>query len=84
LRRIHRLSRCLGPAQESGWDLEHVKQAMEIDPDNARVNLAIPIPVLLVYGPAVVQEDGEVYFYPDIYGLDARLAEVVKKGYPYP
>lgn len=74
----------MGPAQESGWDLEQVKQAMENGPDNARVNLAIPIPVLLVYGTAVVQEDGEVYFYPDIYGLDARLAEVLEKAYPYP
>jgi hypothetical protein len=35
---------------------------MENGPDNARVNLAIPIPVVLVYGTAVVQEDGEVYF----------------------
>jgi L,D-transpeptidase YcbB len=67
----------MGHAQESGWDLEHVKQAMENGPDTARANLATPIPVLLVYGTAVVQEDGEVYFYPDIYGLDARLAEVL-------
>lgn len=70
----------MGPAQESGWDLEQVKQAMENGPDNARVNLAIPIPVLLVYGTAVVQEDGEVYFYPDIYSLDAPVGRGVGEG----
>lgn len=67
-----------------GWNMERVKQAMESGPNNTRVNLAIPIPVLLLYATAVVHEDEEVYFYPDIYGLDARLAAVLEKGYPYP
>ncbi len=67
-----------------GWNPARVKEAMDTGPDNTRVNLAIPIPVLLLYGTAVVQDGGQVFFYPDIYGLDARLAEVLAKGYPYP
>ncbi len=36
-----------------------------------QVNLAHPIPVLIVYGTVVVPEDGIVHFYDDIYGHDA-------------
>jgi murein L,D-transpeptidase YcbB/YkuD len=48
------------------------------------VNLAHPIPVLIVYGTAVVTEDGIVHFYDDIYGHDATLEKALAKGYPYP
>jgi murein L,D-transpeptidase YcbB/YkuD len=66
-----------------GWDMEHVRAAMNGD-KTEQVNLAHPIPVLIVYGTAVVPEDGLVYFYDDIYGLDAALEKVLEKGYPYP
>jgi murein L,D-transpeptidase YcbB/YkuD len=39
-----------------------------------RVTLLKPIPVLIVYGTAVVMEDGEVRFFEDIYKYDADLA----------
>ena len=48
------------------------------------VNLDKPIPVLIVYGTAVVEENGEVHFFEDIYGYDAELKQVLAKGYPYP
>jgi len=51
---------------------------------NQQVDLAHPIPVLIVYGTAVVTEDGIVHFYDDIYGHDAALEKVLAKGYPYP
>jgi murein L,D-transpeptidase YcbB/YkuD len=38
-----------------------------------RVALLKPISVLIVYGTAVVMEDGEVRFFNDIYGHDAAL-----------
>ena len=66
-----------------GWDMERVRAALNGSP-NQQVNLARPIPVLIVYGTAVVTEDGLVHFYDDIYGHDATLEKVLAKGYPYP
>jgi murein L,D-transpeptidase YcbB/YkuD len=67
-----------------GWDLQRVRQAMEKGKDNQQVNLAKPIPVLILYGTAIVEEDGTVRFFDDIYGLDASLEKVLVSGYPYP
>jgi len=66
-----------------GWTLVKVQEAMHKGPDNVRVNLAKPQPVLIVYVTTVVQDDGSVYFYPDIYGYDAELHKAFTKGYPY-
>ena len=66
-----------------GWDMDRVRAAMNGSP-NQQVNLAHPIPVLIVYGTVIVTEDGLVHFYDDIYGHDAALEKVLAKGYPYP
>jgi murein L,D-transpeptidase YcbB/YkuD len=66
-----------------GWDMDRVRGAMNGTP-NQQVNLARPLPVLIVYGTVVVTEDGVVHFYDDIYGHDAALERVLAKGYPYP
>lgn len=66
----------LGPA----WSESRVREAMQ-GRDNQRVNLASPIPVLLYYTTAVVEEDGELYFFDDIYGFDARLARLLAEGF---
>jgi len=47
------------------------------------VNLSSPIPVLILYATARVDEDGLVDFYDDIYGHDAKLSRALTKGYPY-
>ena len=65
-----------------GWDLDHIREA-EAGADSRRVNLDKPIPVLIVYGTAVVREGGQVEFFDDIYGHDAALADVLDHGYPY-
>jgi len=65
------------------WTLDRVHAAMNGSP-NQQVNLVHPIPVLIVYGTAIVTEDGLVHFYDDIYGHDASLEKVLDKGYPYP
>jgi murein L,D-transpeptidase YcbB/YkuD len=57
---------------------------MEGGQDNWQVNLAKPIPVLILYGTAVVDETGVVHFFDDLYGHDAALENVLAKGYPYP
>ena len=66
-----------------GWSMERVRAAMNGD-TTQQVNLAHPIPVLIVYATVIVTEDGIVHFYDDIYGHDAALEKVLEKGYPYP
>ena len=66
-----------------GWDMERVRAAMN-GSTTQQVNLAHPIPVLIVYATVIVTEDGIVHFYDDIYGHDAALEKVLEKGYPYP
>src|SRR5215831_56059 len=67
-----------------GWDLERVQQGMQNGKDNVTVTLAQKVPVFIVYGTAIAHENGEVHFYDDIYGHDAKLAAALAKGYPYP
>jgi murein L,D-transpeptidase YcbB/YkuD len=66
-----------------GWGVDRVRAAMNGSP-NQQVNLAHPIPVLIVYGTVIVNEDGLVHFYDDIYGHDVALEKALAKGYPYP
>ena len=66
------------------WPLDRVEAAMRGGVDDMTVKLARPVPVFIVYGTAIAQENGEVSFYDDIYGHDARLAEALARGYPYP
>jgi len=51
---------------------------------SVQVNLDKPIPVLILYSTAVVEPNGEVRFFEDIYGHDALLVKVLSGGYPYP
>jgi L,D-transpeptidase YcbB len=67
-----------------GWDLQRVQQGMQSGKDDVTVKLAKPIPVFIVYGTAIAEENGEVHFYDDIYGHDAKLKTALAKGYPYP
>jgi murein L,D-transpeptidase YcbB/YkuD len=66
-----------------GWDVDHVRAAMN-GTTTQQVNLAHPIPVLIVYATVIVTEDGVVHFYDDIYKHDAALEKVLAQGYPYP
>jgi L,D-transpeptidase YcbB len=54
------------------WTAEKIRSAMYGE-TTVRVELLKPIPVLIVYGTAVVMEDGQVHFFEDIYGQDAAL-----------
>jgi murein L,D-transpeptidase YcbB/YkuD len=67
-----------------GWTLQRVEEGMKNGKDNVTVNLARPVPVFIVYGTAIAYENGEIHFYDDIYGHDAKLAQALAKGYPYP
>jgi L,D-transpeptidase YcbB len=66
------------------WTLEKVRAAMQKGQDNFQVNLIKPIPVFILYGTAVAEEDGSIHFFDDLYGHDADLEKVLAKGYPFP
>lgn len=65
------------------WTHDRIKAAMN-GADSTQVNLDKPIPVLILYSTAVVQANGEVDFFDDIYGHDSELEKVLARGYPYP
>jgi L,D-transpeptidase YcbB len=67
-----------------GWTLDRVQQGMQNGKDNVTVNLTQSIPVFIIYGTAIAYENDDVHFYDDIYGHDAKLAQALTKGYPYP
>jgi murein L,D-transpeptidase YcbB/YkuD len=58
--------------EESGWPRDRIVAAMQ-GTESVVVKLAQRIPVVTMYATAVVAEDGEVYFFEDIYGEDAAL-----------
>ena len=71
--------------QDNGkWTEAYAQQQMDSGPDSRTVNLTTPIPVLILYVTAVVDEDGSVHFFDDIYGHDRKLDAVLAKGPPYP
>ena len=66
------------------WDLQTVTQAMQDGEDNKQVNLKTPLPIVIFYLTARVDEDGKTDFFDDLYGYDAAMQEVLEKGPPYP
>jgi murein L,D-transpeptidase YcbB/YkuD len=69
---------------QADWDLEKVQEAMNGGPDNKTVSLKTPLPIVIFYATALVEEDGHVHFFDDIYGYDAEMQKVLAKGPPYP
>jgi len=68
---------------DPSWTSERIRSAMNSN-ESLRVNLPTPIAVLVLYGTAIVEENGDVHFLQDIYGQDAKLARALAGGYPYP
>ncbi len=60
-----------------GWTPERIDEAMS-GTETLSVVLPRPIPVLIVYGTAIVREDGEVRFFDDVYGYDAELVRALE------
>jgi murein L,D-transpeptidase YcbB/YkuD len=67
-----------------GWGPERIDQAMHGSRDELAVPLVPPNPVLIAYATAVAREGGELLFFEDVYGHDARLREALDRGRPYP
>jgi murein L,D-transpeptidase YcbB/YkuD len=69
---------------QTGWDADKVQAAMNSGSDNKTVSLKTPLPIVIFYLTATVGEDGQTYFFDDIYGYDAKMQKVFEKGPPYP
>jgi L,D-transpeptidase YcbB len=65
------------------WTPEKIRAAMN-GRETFEVNLSKPIPVLILYGTALAQKNGEVEFYDDIYGYDAELESALTQSYNHP
>jgi murein L,D-transpeptidase YcbB/YkuD len=66
---------------QAGWPLERIAASME-GTATLRVPLARPIPVAVYYTTAVATPEGVALFYPDIYGRDEALGELLHRPPP--
>jgi len=66
------------------WTPDAIHEAMETGEDNRTVGLKHPIPVLIFYATARVDEAGKVHFFNDLYGYDKDMEAVLAQGAPYP
>jgi murein L,D-transpeptidase YcbB/YkuD len=57
---------------DQGWDRGRIDQVVA-SKKTTRVNLENPIPVLLLYWTAEVDEEGTVFFRRDVYNRDAPI-----------
>ena len=64
------------------WTPERIHEA-EQGAWSRQVNLSKPIPVLIIYTTAVVETNGQVFFFDDIYKHDIELDEILEHSYPY-
>jgi len=63
-----------------GWTRERVEAAFKAQ-QQQQVNLSHEIPVLIVYGTSIAKEDGQVFFFDDIYGYDKALEKLFAQAY---
>src|SRR6201996_662670 len=69
---------------QGDWDLDKVQEAMNSGPDNKTVSLKTPLPIVIFYLTAIVEDGEEVHFFDDIYSYDSEMQKVFSKGPPYP
>jgi murein L,D-transpeptidase YcbB/YkuD len=63
------------------WTPARVEAAM-VGNQSIPVKLGNPIPVFVVYNTAVVEENGDVHFFDDIYGQDTALEKALAAAHP--
>lgn len=68
--------------RQGDWDKKRIAAA-SAGTRTIRLPVSREISVLILYGTAMVENDGEVRFFHDIYGYDAQLHKTLATGYPY-
>lgn len=63
------------------WNPERIASAMYGE-STFQVNLPQHIPVLILYGTALVEESGDVHFFDDLYGLDRIVERALATPHP--
>ena len=63
-------------AEDKGWDAKRIENLID-KANNTPVSLDRPIPVHTTYFTAVIDDQGKVRSFADIYGLDRRVALIV-------
>lgn len=66
---------------QSGWDRSSIDSAMH-GTKTVRISMSHPVAVYILYQTAVVAPEGIVYFYDDLYGHDAKLAQELARRRP--
>lgn len=66
----------LGP----DWDQDRIKAVLD-SKETKTVLLPKRLPVLLMYWTAIVREDGEVFFYNDVYERDQTIADALAEPF---
>ena len=85
-RRRIQFAECSSLAEANGWPESQVKELWD-NGNNSAVALDKKIPVHMVYFTAVVDDDGKVESFADVYGLDRKLAAALfgdTTGFPQP
>jgi murein L,D-transpeptidase YcbB/YkuD len=62
-------------AHDKGWSRDEVE---DYERRGGEVTLSTPIPVHVTYFTAVAEESGDVRYFPDLYGLDGRVASALE------
>lgn len=62
------------------WNEEKIRTAINGQRDDIYVKLPQPVPVVMLYTTAVARANGDVHFFDDIYGHDARLMTALETG----
>jgi murein L,D-transpeptidase YcbB/YkuD len=65
-------------AGQQEWNEERILAAMAAGTPST-VRLARPLPVVVFYTTALVEDDGRVFFLPDIYGHDRVLERALRE-----
>jgi len=66
---------------QDGWNRSSIDSAMH-GTKTMRISVSRPVAVYILYQTAVVAPEGIVYFYDDVYGHDARLAQTLARSRP--
>jgi murein L,D-transpeptidase YcbB/YkuD len=61
------------------WSADAI-EAATCGADTLTVHLATPVPVFMLYGTVVIDADGAVLFFEDVYGYDRRLDELLSRS----